>query len=105
MTVTTPRSEKKQQLVSFGSVESAGVNAFADFLPSELNECQVSTEIKYEDFINTFICHMIFYAIYCLSLGLHIFIDLGLGSFIKNKFLQLIGTRGKTHIEKAPAFA
>ena len=107
MTTTTSTTGvttvKDQDFVSFGLVESASVNSFADFVPSELNQNQVIT--KKEDFKNTFICHLIFYAFLCVSLVLHILIDLGLGSFIKNKFVQLISLGRKTVFEKRPAFA
>ena len=89
----------------FGLVESAGVNAFADFVPSKLNETESNEVMAKNDFINIFICHMIFYSIFCISLVLHILIDLGLGSFVKNKFLQLIEISQNTVADKKPAFA
>ena len=60
---------------------------------------------KDDDFINQFICHLIFYAFFVVSLVLYILLDLGLGSFLKNKFFQLIGLRNQALFEKAPAFA
>ncbi len=104
MTAYAP-TVKDQELVSFGLIESASVNSIADFIPSELNQSQESTERENDDFKNTFICHLIFYAFFVVTLVLHILIDLGLGSFIKNKFFELIGPRGKTLFGKAPAFA
>ncbi len=103
MSATTVTTVKDQDLVSFGLVESASVNSIADFIPLELNQSPVTT--KKEDFKNTFICHLIFYAFLCVSLVLHVLIDLGLGSFIKNKFVQLIGLGKQTVFEKRPAFA
>ena len=109
MTTTAAPTVKDQELVSFGLVESASVNSFADFVPSKLNESQVMTEHKMEkekqDFSNSFICHLIFYMLLCVSIVLHILIDLGLGSFIKNKFVQLMELGKKTIFEKSPAFA
>ena len=35
---------KDQELMPFGLVESAGVNAFADFVPSKLNETESNEE-------------------------------------------------------------
>ncbi len=102
MTATAAPTVKDQELVSFGLVESASVNSINDFIPSKLNESEVSSEKS--DFINTFICHLIFYAIFCVSLVLHILIDLGLGSFIKNKFVQLIGPGRHTATPKNPIF-
>ena len=105
MTVTAAPTIKDQKLDSFGLVESASVNSFSDFIPSVLNDSQFSTELKYDDFKNIFICHLIFYAVFCVSLALHIIIDLGLGSFIKNKFVQLMELGKKNIFEKSPAFA
>ena len=103
MTATAPRTVKDQELVSFGLVESASVNSITDFTPSRLNESKVTSEK--DDFVNTFICHLIFYVFFCVSLFLHIFIDLGLSAFTKNKLNQLIGIAKKTFFEKPPAFA
>ncbi len=103
MTATVAPIEKDQDFVSFGLVESASVNSITDFTPSILNESKATAENG--DFVNTFICHIIFYAFFCVSLFLHILIDLGLGSFLKNKFNQLIGLGKKTVFEKTPAFA
>ena len=109
MTATTSSTVKDQELVSFGLVESATVNSFADFIPSKFNKSKVSkekeTEKEKDDFINTFICHMIFYAVFCCAIILHILIDLGLGSFIKKKFVKLIGLEKKTILRKTPVFA
>ncbi len=96
---------KDQELMPFGWVESAGVNAFADFIPSELNEAESNELMAKNDFINIFICHLIFYAVFCISLVLHILIDLGFGSFVKNQFLQLIKNPKNNFVEKNLAFA
>ena len=96
---------KDQELMPFGLVESAGVNAFADFVPSNLNKTELNEEKEKNDFINIFICHLIFYAVFCISLVLHILIDLGLGAFVKNKFLQFIEIAKNTFVEENPAFA
>ena len=109
MTATAAPTVKDQELVSFGLVESASVNSFADFIPSKLSESPVKTEQQTEkekdDFKNSFICHLIFYTFLCVSIVLHILIDLGLGSFIKNKFVQLMELGKKNIFEKSPAFA
>tara|TARA_B100000700_G_scaffold329724_1_gene452569 strand:+ start:1480 stop:1815 length:336 start_codon:yes stop_codon:yes gene_type:complete len=108
-TATASPTVKDRELESFGLVESASVNSFADFIPSKINESEVisdrETETEKEDFKNTFICHLIFYAFFCVSLVVHIFADLGLGSFLKNKFLQVMELGRKTFLEKSPAFA
>tara|TARA_B100001250_G_scaffold413481_1_gene447774 strand:+ start:1891 stop:2244 length:354 start_codon:yes stop_codon:yes gene_type:complete len=109
MTTTAAPTVKNQDVVSFGLVESASVNSFADFIPSKFDESKENNvhQNKYEneDFINLFICHMIFYSFLCLSIVLHILIDLGLGSFIKNKFVQLIELGRKTLFEKSSSYA
>ena len=96
---------KDQELMPFGLVESAGVNAFADFVPSKLNESESNEEEEKNDFINIFICHLLFYAVFCISLVLHILIDLGLGLFVKNKFVQLFESAKNIVVVKKPAFA
>ena len=103
MTATAAPTVKDQELASFGLVESASVNSINDFIPSNLKESEIPSEKC--DFVNTFICHLIFYMIFCVSLVMHILIDLGLGSFIKNKFVQLMGPGSHNSDQKRPAFA
>ena len=107
MTIASP-TVKDQELASFGLVESASVNSFADFVPSKLNESKVDieqeTKKENEDFINAFICHMIFYSVLCVSIVLHILIDLGLASFIKNQFVHLIELGKRIILRKSPTF-
>ena len=105
MTATADESVKEQELISFGFVESAGVNSIAEFVPSNLNVMETNEAKEKNDFINIFICHLIFYAVFCISLLMHILIDLGLGSFIKNKFIQLIEITKTIVVERSPAFA
>ena len=105
MTATAAPTVKDQELMPFGLVESASVNSFSDFVPSNFNETEENEAKEKNDFINIFICHLIFYLFFCISLVLHILIDLGLGSIIKNKFLQLIEITTNIVVEKTPAFA
>ena len=104
MSIAAP-SVKDQKLLSLGLVESASVNSFADFKPANLAESQVTNEKdinkEKEDFNNILICHLIFYAFLCISIVLHILIDLGFGSFIKNQFVHLIGL-GKKLFSRKP---
>ena len=104
ITTVAPRV-KEQELFSSGLVDSASVNPIADFIPSKLNEKKVFAEKENIEFINTFICHLIFYAFFCISLALHIVIDLGLGSLLKRTFIQLIEMGKNNFVEKNPAFA
>ena len=105
MTAAAAPTVKDQELMPYGLVQSAGVNAFADFVPSKLNETESKDEKEKNDFINIFSCHLIFYAVFCISLVLHILIDLGFGSFVKNQFLQLIENLKNNVVEKNPVFA
>ena len=105
MTSTIAPTVNDQELMPFGLVESASVNSFADFVPSNFSETEVNEAKKKNDFVNIFICHLIFYLVFCISLALHILIDLGLGSFVNNKFLQLIDMAKNNFFEKKIAFA
>ena len=105
MTATAAPSVKDKELISFGLVESASVNSIADFIPSKSNESEVSPTKQNNDFANNFICHLIFYAFFCVALVLHILIDLGFGSFLNQKFVQLIGLVKKNVLKDGPALA
>jgi len=105
MSAAAPPTVKDQELMPHGLVESASVNSFVDFVSPNSNETEANKEKVVNDFINTFICHLIFYAVFCISIVLHIFIDLGLGSLVKNLFLQLIEMAKNTVAVKYPAFA
>ena len=105
MTATAAPTVKDQELMPHGLVQSASVSSFADFISSNLDETEVNKEKEVNDFINNFICHLIFYAVFCISLVFHILIDLGLGSLIKNQFLQLFEIVKNTVVLKKPAFA
>ncbi len=105
MTATAAPTVKDQAFMAHGLVESASVNSFADFVSSNLDETEPNKEKEVNDFVNTFICHLIFYAVFCISLVLHILLDLGLGSLVKNQFLQLIEIARNTVLVKNPAFA
>ena len=105
MTASTAPRVKDQELFTSGLVESASVNSITDFIPSKMNEKDVIGEKEKNEFINTFICHLIFYSVFCISLVVHILIDLGLGSFLKKTFIQLIYFAKNSFVEKNPAFA
>ena len=105
MTATAAPTVKDKELIPFGLVESASVNSFADFGSSNLKETEENVAKQKSDFINIFICHLIFYAFFCISLVVHILVDLGLGSFVKNKCIKLIENITNIVVEKNPAFA
>ena len=74
-----------QELAQFGWVESIATNSISDFKSPNIDDEEQATNEKESDLIDTFICHLIFYVVFCYSLFLYILIDLGFGSFIKNK--------------------
>ncbi len=102
MTATAGSKVKDQELMPLGLVELENVNSFVVSVPSNVGEKEANKE---NDFINNFICHLIFYAVFCISLVLHIFFDLGLGAFLKNRFLQLNVIARNNLVVKNPAFA
>ena len=105
MTVTNAPTVRNQELVSTGLLESASVKSITDFTLSKSIESKVVEGNEKESFVNIFICHLIFYAVFCLAIVLHILIDLGLGSFLKNKIDQFVGIGMKSVSEKSLAFA
>ena len=105
MTASTSPKVKDQELMSFGLFESVSVNSFSDFVQSDSRETVRNAEKANNDFINIFICHLIFYSVFCISLVMHILIDLGLGSFLKNLFSQFIEFSKNPFVEKKTVFA
>ncbi len=105
MTPAASPTLKDQELIPFGLVGTTSQNSIADFVTSNSIETEANEAKKKNDFINIFICHLIFYAVFCISLLLHILIDLGLGTFIKNKSFQLIEMVRNIDVQKNPAFA
>ena len=74
-----------QELAQFGWTEAIATNSINDFKSPKSNIETPKTDREKSDLIDKFICHMIFYVIFCYCLFLHIIIDLGFGSFLKNK--------------------
>ena len=97
-------SDKDRELFLSGLLESASVNSITDFNPSRLSENELIIKKENNDFINSFICHLIFYGLLCCSLVLHILFDLGLGSFVKRIFIKLIEILRGDFVEKKPVF-
>ena len=79
-----------QELAQFGWVESIANNSICDFKSTKIDVEEQTTNEKEFDLIDTFICHLIFLVVYYYSLFLYIFIDLGFGSFLKNKVNTLL---------------
>ena len=73
-----------QELAQFGWVDSIATNSISDFKSPKINVEEPAYIEKESDLIDTFICHLIFYVVFCYSLYLYIFIDLGFGPFVKN---------------------
>ena len=84
-----------QELAQFGWVESMATNSISDFKSPKIDDKEQTTNEKEFDLIDTFICHLIFYMVYCYSLFLYIFIDLGFGSFLKIKVNTLFKLKKK----------
>ena len=78
-----------QELAQFGWVESAATNTISGFKSQKSIFEEERTDTKNNDLIDKFICHLIFYFIFCYSILLHIVIDLGFGSFLVNKVTRL----------------
>ena len=70
-----------QELAQFGWVESIANNSISSFKSPRLNNLEKATDAKKSDLIDTFLCHLIFYIIFCYSIFLYVFLDLGFGSF------------------------
>ena len=88
--MTSAQKSIDQELAQFGWVESIATNSISDFKsPKIAVEDQTTNEQEF-DLIDSFICHLIFYVVFCYSLFLHIFIDLGFGNFLKNKVNTLL---------------
>ena len=88
-----------QELAQFGWVESIANNSISDFKSSKIDVQEQTTNEKESDLIDTFICHLIFYVVFCYSLSLYLFIDLGFGSFfLINKVNKLFKLQIKFEI-------
>ena len=91
--MTLVENEIDQELAQFGWKESIATNSISNFKSPILNVVKQTTDKKKADLIEIFICHFVFYLIFCYSLFQYVFIDLGLGLFIVNKsttFIKLI---------------
>ena len=104
-TATAAPTVKDKELIPNGLLEDPIVNTVANFASLNFKDTESNKERDLNGFINTFICHLIFYAVFCISLVLYIFIDLGLGSLVKNQFIKLIEIAINTFVVKNPAFA
>ena len=87
-----------QELAQFGWVESIATNSISDFNSPILNNLEQTIDVKKSDLIDTFICHVIFYIIFCYSLFLYVVFDLGFSSFVRNKVTTLIKFQNKIEI-------
>ena len=83
--MTSAQQINDQELAQFGWVESIATNSISDFKSPKESVVELRNDVKTSNLIDTFICHSIFYVIFCYSLCLYVFIDLGFGSFLKNK--------------------
>ena len=104
MTTSTFLSEKNQEICSTKLVETTSENSIADFISSKVGEQDTKFARNKNDFINTFIYHLIFYGIFCVSIVLHVLFDLGVGTFMRKIFTQLIELVRNNGSEKNPSF-
>ena len=74
-----------QELAQFGWVESIATNSISDFKSPNIDIEEQTTNENESDLIDTFICHLIFYVVFCYSLFLYIYFDLDFGFFLKKK--------------------
>ena len=81
--MTSAQQINDQELAQFGWVESIATNSISDFKSPKESVVELRNDVKTSNLIDTFICHSFFYVIFCYSLCLYIFIDLGFGSFLK----------------------
>ena len=79
-----------QELAQFGWVESIATNSISDFKSHRSSLGELTTDERKSELIDTFICHSIFYVIFCYSLFLYVFYDLGFGFFLQNKVNRLL---------------
>ena len=105
MTTSTILSVKNQQICSPKLVKTTSEHSIADFIPSKVDEQDTKFERNKNDFINTFIYHLIFYGIFCVSIVLHVLFDLGVGTFMRKIFTQLIELVRNNGFENNPSFA
>ena len=78
-----------QELEQFGWVETIATNSISDFKSPNSVFIEKAIDNKNSDLIDIFICHLIFYMIFCYSLFLFIIVDLGFRTFIQNKVTAL----------------
>ena len=91
--MTSSQTLIDQDLAQFGWVESIGTNSISDFKnPYENTETNLTGLDKFS-LVDIFICHMVFYVIFCYSLFIFVVIDLGFGSFLKNKITTIMETK------------
>ena len=105
MTTSAILSVKNKKICSPKFVEKTSESSTSDFLPSKVGAQDTKFERNKNDFINTFICHLIFYGIFCVSIVLHVLFDLGVGTFMRKIFTQLIELLRNNGSEKNPSFA
>ena len=79
-----------QELAQFGWVESIATNSISDFKSPKESVVELRNDVKTSNLIDTFICHSIFYVIFCYSLFIYVFSDLGLGFFLQNEIHKLL---------------
>ena len=78
-----------QELAQFGWVESIATNSISDFKSPKVDVLEHKPDKKKSDLLDTFICHLIFYVIFCYSLFIYVVYDLGFGLLVANTIKSL----------------
>ena len=86
------------ELAQFGWVDSVATNSISEFKSPKANTEELITNKEQSDLIDKFICHLIFYVIFCYSIFLYVAIDLGVCSFLEKKITTFIKFNHKRKI-------
>ena len=100
--MTSVQQITDQEIAQFGWVDSIATNSISDFKSYKVNVDKNKTDEKEFDFTDVFICHLIFYVLFCYSLLLYVFIDLEFISFLKNLVNKFIKS---TKLRYSPFFS
>ena len=91
--MTTVQKIIDQELAQFGWVESIATNLISDFKSHKSNVLEQREYKRNSDLIDNFICYLLYYIIFCYSLFLYVFIDLGFGLFLRHKVFTSINLK------------
>ena len=96
-----------QELAQFGWVESIATNSISDFKSPNIDVEEQTTTEKESDLIDTFICHLIFYVVFCYSLFLYIIFTVNTTfsqEEVAKKILNQMSEKGRTYTDITAEF-